>query len=69
MSLSDKIGKDGEGFRYIEVKNVKQFIKKLKESLNDTANYPEFKCFKQECQGTKYYLDKLIDTLAGKGLA
>ena len=32
-TLSDQIGLHGEGFRYIEVKNVKQFIKDIEEYI------------------------------------
>ena len=52
-SLSDMIGLHGEGFRYIEVKYIKKFIKKLKTELTDAKCCPKL---------------WMIDELAGKDL-
>ena len=49
--------------RQAEEKRILGLIDEFKTKLNNTASYPEFKCFKQECKGTKLYLDKLIESL------
>lgn len=56
--LSNKIGIHREGFRCIEVKNVKQFIRELKE--NRSLMFKEGKVF--------FIEEKELDALVGKGL-
>ena len=65
MTLKDKYCYDAQGkFWYLKISDVKEFIKELKEAINNLGNKQGY----NEDFVSKFDLNPLIDKLAGEEL-